>query len=345
MVSPTAYQKNGLDWMKYHMVGTGAFMQTDYQQDVSLTTARNPNYWEKGFPYLDKLQMIYVADDLTRVALFKSGGCDILSNGRNPKLASELQAQGYQVVVSRGNGSVSMFPDSINADSPWSNLKVRMAAEYAIDKEGIAKTFGYGYTSSLNQMNTSVSMAYDKTLPGRNYDVAKAKQLLAEAGYPNGFKTTIIASPMLPDRNMVLVVQSFLSKVGIQCDIQFPQAAAYSAISTGGTWNNAVLFTPTNLWENPNTVFNYYFQMPAISNKSIKRPDGWKAVLDASMATPVPDPALIKQLEDTLYNDVTVIPINDSTYPWIIADNVHDHGIGTYSTDAYWEPQYTWLGK
>jgi ABC-type transport system substrate-binding protein len=53
VVSPAAFDKNGIDWLRWHMVGTGPFVQTDFQQQVSLTTARNPNYWEQGKPYLD----------------------------------------------------------------------------------------------------------------------------------------------------------------------------------------------------------------------------------------------------------------------------------------------------
>jgi peptide/nickel transport system substrate-binding protein len=72
-VSPTAYTKNGIEWVRTHMVGTGAFTQTDFQRDVSTTLVKNPVYWQQGKPYLDKVQVLYVVDQLTREALMKSG--------------------------------------------------------------------------------------------------------------------------------------------------------------------------------------------------------------------------------------------------------------------------------
>jgi ABC-type transport system substrate-binding protein len=78
IVSPPALEKNGIEWMRWNMVGTGPFKQQDFQRDVSLTTVRYDNYWSSGKPYVDKIQYVYVADELTRTALYKSGGADIL---------------------------------------------------------------------------------------------------------------------------------------------------------------------------------------------------------------------------------------------------------------------------
>ena len=89
-----------------------------------------------------------------------------------------------------------LIPDTANPDSPWANQKVREAVEYAIDREGIAKALGYGYWQAPYQIPPRASSAYDSNFTlGRKYDLEKAKQLLAEAGYPDGFKMTIISFP------------------------------------------------------------------------------------------------------------------------------------------------------
>jgi peptide/nickel transport system substrate-binding protein len=191
MVSPTAYTKNGIEWMRTHMVGTAAFQQTEFIRDVSTTLVKNPNYWQKGKPYADKVQLLYVADSLTREALMKSGGGDVLQ--ATPLLqVARFPAADYKI-VSKGQGPYTMWPDSKNPDSPWSNVKVRMAAEYAIDREGLYSAFGYGFGGPAYQVATSASLAFDPALASkyRKYDLAKAKQLLTEAGFPNGFKTTL----------------------------------------------------------------------------------------------------------------------------------------------------------
>jgi ABC-type transport system substrate-binding protein len=344
MISPTAFQKNGLDYMQYHMIGTGPFTQTGFQRDVPLTAVKNPNYWDTGKPFLDGVQILYVADDLTRVALLKSGGAEVDDNGRNVRLARDLANSGYNIVTMAGSGNICLAPDSMNADSPWSNIKVRQAAEYAIDKKAMVDAFGFGYLHVLNQMYLPGSVAYDAALPDRSYDVAKAKQLMADAGYPNGFKTGMIVWPSGIDQNMVLAVQSYLSKIGIQTTLQFPTSTAIASITIGG-WHNAIVFTPFQLWSNANHTFNYFFNSGYTNYSSVKRPDGWKDMLNASLTSAAIDQALVKTMEDALYNDSTVIPMTDSVYPWITSDNLQDHGIGSTSTVGFWTPSKAWLSK
>ena len=142
-VSPTAYEKNGVEYMRFHMIGTGAFKQTNYVRDVTIQFAKNTDYWQKGKPYLDGIDFLYVVDSLTRQALFKSGGADVMNIYSDPRLGVQMQEAGYQILT-RLLGPDILSPDSMNADSPWANQKVREAAEYAIDKEAMAKTLGYG---------------------------------------------------------------------------------------------------------------------------------------------------------------------------------------------------------
>ena len=73
MYSPTALQKNGADWAATHPVGTGPFMLKDFQPNISLTYVKNPNYWEKGLPYLDGIEINTVTDPMTQVIAFKAG--------------------------------------------------------------------------------------------------------------------------------------------------------------------------------------------------------------------------------------------------------------------------------
>jgi len=76
MASPTAFEKNGIDWMRVNIVGTGPFKQTDFKRDVSVTFVKNENYYETGKPYLNGVQYLFVADELTRSALqVRRGGC------------------------------------------------------------------------------------------------------------------------------------------------------------------------------------------------------------------------------------------------------------------------------
>ena len=148
-------------------------------------------------PYLDGNEVYYIQDPLTRAAAFLSGYGQVISSA-DAKTAYDMAAKGYEV-VNRVTGYSVLLPDSTHSDSPLSNPKVRQAIEYAIDKASIAKTLGYGYTDAATQATVPNGMAYNKDIQGRPYDPAKAKQLLTEAGYPNGFATTITPDPQTYD--------------------------------------------------------------------------------------------------------------------------------------------------
>jgi ABC-type transport system substrate-binding protein len=96
---------------------------------------------EMHYLCLDGLTLLYVTDQLTRLALFKSGGGDVMAV--TPKDATDLQKSGY-TIISYPAGAFVLVPDSANATSPWANVKVRMAAEYAINKN--VGALGYGFS-------------------------------------------------------------------------------------------------------------------------------------------------------------------------------------------------------
>jgi len=342
VVSPTALDKNGIDWLRWNMVGTGPFVQKEYKRDVSLTATRNPTYWDTGKPYLDGIQLLYVVDELTRVALFKSGGAEVLNIGGNPRLAGEMQAAGFNIVTQPGGATV-LVPDSLNTDSPWSNLKVRQAAEYALDKEAFAKTFGYGFWIPAYQLNSPASLASVSTLPGRKYDVAKAKALLAEAGYPNGFKTRIIIGAGT-STDVPQAVQSYLSKIGIAASLDVMESAKYNEV-TSGTWNNALVYNPLIEWANPNTGFNFFWGTPSSWFKSTGRPEGWAEAVNASNIAEVASKELTQKLETAAYDYAMVIPLYFGTSIWATTKNINDSGIGTRGAGTWFEPQDLWFSK
>jgi peptide/nickel transport system substrate-binding protein len=222
IISPTAYQKNGVDWANYNMVGTGASTQSEFLRDVSLTVVKNPNYWEQGKPYLDKLQYIFVADPLTAEASFKTGAGDVIQCYTD-QMADNLKKAGFKIISYPGF-AYTLYPDGSNANSPWSNPKVRQAAEYAINKDAIANAMGYGTWTASYQYSPQTSPAFDPNLTPRKYDVAKAKQLLTADGYASGFKTTIYSAPVGMSKDIPLAIQADWKAVGIDADVQNPQA-------------------------------------------------------------------------------------------------------------------------
>jgi peptide/nickel transport system substrate-binding protein len=340
VVSQAAYEKHGLDWMRKNMVGTAAFKQQNFKTDVILQTKRSDNYWETGKPYLDGLEYIYVADGLTQLALFKSGGADILNLGSNYKTADDLKKDGYRI-VNMPNRISFLLPDSKNEDSPWSNIKVRQAAEYAIDKDALNSALGFGYAKTAYQLALPNGKAYVPTISGRKYDVAKAKQLLSEAGYPEGFKTKIIASSA-DNRDITVGLQSFLNKIGIQTTLEYVEPARWQAIQTG-TWNNGCLYTGVEFPPNFNLALGLWWGTSTAWFQSMKKPDGWSEILTASLVSAQPEPALMQKCVQALFDNVTIVPISYGTALWATTDKVNDVGLTDRGAAVSANYQNAWL--
>ncbi|HSW57021.1 MAG TPA: ABC transporter substrate-binding protein, partial [Dehalococcoidales bacterium] len=128
IISPTAYEKNGLEWVRWNMVGTGPFKQVSFVRDSEIVYEKFDGYWNKGKPYIDKLVVKRVVDPMTQVAGIKSGELSGMSTGADKRLYDLLQ-EGFQAtIVSLGVGAY--FPDSSNTNSPLANQKVREALDY-----------------------------------------------------------------------------------------------------------------------------------------------------------------------------------------------------------------------
>jgi peptide/nickel transport system substrate-binding protein len=275
--------------------------------------------------------------------LFRSGGAEELDAGT--KLGQDLaDLKGYTQITQKGGPTV-LVPDSLNASSPWSNKNVRMAVEYAIDKEALAKAFGFGYGVAAYQMPNPASIAYNPNLTARKFDVAKAKQLLADAGYPTGFKSKIIANPAGLNKDVVVAIQAYLKAVGINVDLDFPESAQMQNYLSG-TWTNALLYTPLNEWANYNTTLNFYFGVPVSTwFKSMKKPDNWADVFNASIHAPKPDAKLLQPVIAAAYDDEMVVPLVYSASVYILKDTLKGTGVGTRGSNFWWNPQDAYFAK
>jgi peptide/nickel transport system substrate-binding protein len=243
IISKASFDSHGKDWMMANPVGTGPFRYRSFQQDVSLELEKNPDYWVKGKPYLDGVKVTMATDPTTIKMLVQSGEEDIIANVSDPKDAAAYSAMGLKVTA-RPFINWGLIPDTANSSSPWAKQQVREAVDYAIDREGIAKAFGYGYYQPLYQIPPRYTLTYEPNFPlARKYNPDKAQQLLAEAGFSSGFDTTIIAMPM-GSRDVTVSIQENLAKIGIKANLDYPEMGKWVTYMGPGTWpTNSVLYT------------------------------------------------------------------------------------------------------
>jgi peptide/nickel transport system substrate-binding protein len=239
ILSPTAYKTYGEDYCLLHPVGTGSFKFVSYEPDVKLTVERFDGYWQKGKPYLDKIEMFYVPDMKTIVNKLRQGEVDVVLN-INGESADLLKSEGY-VVTELPWTMEGLNPDSKNADSPYHDKRVRQAVEYAIDRPAMARDLGHGYWQPLTQLATDAVYGYNPAIEDRAYNPDKARQLLAEAGYPHGFKTKLIGGEGMELAKIFAEIKKYLAVVGIDVEIEIAEPAIWKQYRADKPWHNAML--------------------------------------------------------------------------------------------------------
>jgi peptide/nickel transport system substrate-binding protein len=349
MISKDSFDKKGLDWVRANPVGTGPFKFVSYAKDTNFKVVKNPDYWKKAangdkLPYLDAVEMQFIADTVTQTSAMQAGEADMLTI-KPGKVAADMQAAGLIVKAGLIDTSV-LIPDSMNADSPWANQKVREAAEYSIDREAISKGLGYGYTKPAYQIPGSSITTWDPNFPlARKYDVAKAKQLMTEAGYPNGFKTNIYAAPVSLNKDAAVAVQGYLSKIGIQADLQYPDAGKFTSDYMMGKWSGGVVYEPVAGFPNYMNIFSILFNPITNLHPSWQRSPEWIAAYDAALAAPAPDIKLMRAVTDIMTQQASMIPVNEGGRGWAYKSFVMDAGILETSLPPFLTYEKAWLNK
>jgi peptide/nickel transport system substrate-binding protein len=214
------YPREAVDSLKSQPVGTGPFTVAEWVRGDRIVLVKNKDYWVKGLPKLDRVVYRFIPDPNSTLAALKAGDIDVSSFGIGPESVGELQKDArYQVIVGDNTNDVTLSMN--NSKKPYSDKKVRLAITHAINKEEVLKgaMFGYGKILGSNVDPTNPFFVdVSKRVP---HDPAKAKKLLAEAGYPNGFDAVFKVAPQYyyTVRSAEVITSQF-AKVGIRATIQ-----------------------------------------------------------------------------------------------------------------------------
>lgn len=259
MASPEAMQKTGTaDTVgQLHMVGTGPFKLVSYQRDVSIKFTKWDGYWDKGKPYLDAIEIINYADPTSAVMAFKAGEAQMI-NAIMAKDAASLKAAGFKTSVNDAYYARCLFPDSKTPNSPFANQKVREAVQYAMDVNTIAqKIVGPEGFVGITQLATSSDAWYVSGL-NRDFNVQKAKQLMTEAGFTDGFSTTLYSMSGTDPTDLSTAIQSYLAAIGIKANIQMTDSGKMFGMMVGGFQNGLMGFVLTGGISGVTSAKNYY---------------------------------------------------------------------------------------
>ena len=225
-VVPKKYvEKVGEDGFKKAPIGAGPYKFVSNNPGIELVMEANEKYWRKT-PSVKRLVFKVIPDEVTRLAALKRGEVDIVYSIRG-ELAEELQkTPGLTLKPVYPPAPFWLyFADQWDAQSPWHDVRVRRAANLAIDREGINQALTLGYSKLTGSLIPDSFEFYWKP-PAPAYDPAKAKQLLAEAGHPNGFDAGEYSCDSSYS-NLAEAVVNNLAEVGIRAKLRPLERAAF----------------------------------------------------------------------------------------------------------------------
>jgi len=311
--------------------GTGPFMLTDFVQGNSNTYEKNPIYWDKEklggteykIPFVDKLVYRTIRDETTQLAALRTAKIDLLET-INPRYLPELKKSAPDLVWSKRLTVLGSFMAMRNDVKPFDDVRVRRAMNLAINKKeivsahygGEAELHAYpmhpdwtGYFDPLDKLPPAAKEMYE-------YDPAKAKKLLAEAGYPKGFTFTMEYCACSPDHvELAPLLAAYLEQVGVKAELKPMEYSAFLSAMT--TKKHAAGYLMNSSHTNPTTSIRKSFVTGQTWNPALYSNAGFDATMDEVYRTPD------ETKRQKMLRELTTKIIEDAPYIWLPTQYVY----------------------
>lgn len=211
-------------------VGTGPWKYVEWVAGDRYDLVANEDYWG-GAPAMKRLRIRAIPEGATRVASLVAGETDIIEEVPVDLLPSVESRRNLK--IDAVESSVSLVHTFDTRKPPFDDVRVRLALDYAIDKQALVEQMLGGYGSVLDgQLVTKATFGHNPNIKARPYDPAKAKALLAEAGYPNGFdnKINTLSGRYLSDVDIANAVAGMMSAVGVNTSVNVVEGGVWSQL-------------------------------------------------------------------------------------------------------------------
>ena len=188
------YPREAVETMKSEPIGTGPFKLGEWVRGDRIVLVKNPDYHVKGLPKLDRVTYRFITDPNAALAALKAGDVDAAMFGLGPEHVPDLQKDPrFQVIIGETTNDVILSMN--NSRKPFTDVRVRRAVTYGINKPEVVKGAMFGLGRVLGTNVDPLNPYFVDMSGAMPHDPAKAKKLLAEAGYPNGFDAVLKVSP------------------------------------------------------------------------------------------------------------------------------------------------------
>ena len=220
--------KNGASYASTHSSGTGPYTIESREQGVKVVFKRFADYWDKESKgNVDEVVMTPIKDNQTRVAALLSGDVDFIAPVA-PNEFGQVESNDKVQLITMAGTRIITFQLNQERRNELKDAKVRQAIVYAINNVGIVKKIMKGFATAAGQMSPKGYLGYDENLNPR-FDIDKARKLMSESNYPNGFTLTMMApnNRYVNDEKIAQAVAAMLSKINIKIDLKTMPKAQY----------------------------------------------------------------------------------------------------------------------
>ncbi|MBN1191023.1 MAG: hypothetical protein JXA46_14805 [Dehalococcoidales bacterium] len=344
MVSPTAAEKLAMPETRAltHCVGTGPFKLVSLQNGVEAEFEKNNDYWQEGRPYLDGIVWRFIEDKTVKAMAFETGDGQFMEP-LMPIDVINMQEKDYDIGIGGLGGVGVLIPDGANEDSPFADVRVRQAMEYAIDKKALTEGVFMGVFEPAYQMASSSNAYYVPGLQQREYNPQKARELLAEAGYPDGLDTTYNCL-VLGNKDLYTAVQTYLQEADINARMELIDLARYTDMTQKG-WNGLLFPGFSNVTSNIVSLVSGWGITTTLP--SMYRPEGWDEKWEA-VTLQSDSSLLVKQLQELIKlmsDEAITIPLFQSYPRYATNGKVHDIDYKGKQNNWYYDLVNAWMSK
>ena len=221
IVPPKYYKSHDLKFLARNPIGSGPYKLTKWRKGSEMIFEASPGYWNPSKQKFKRGIVSVVPEPTTRVSALLSGRADIVKDVP-PQMASMVNAN-PNLETAVGHGPKACFIIMVLKDgAPWNNVKIRQAVNYAVDKKSIVKNVLQGYGSvSMGTIVGPSSFGHNPKVKPFSYNVAKAKKLMAEGGYPDGFSVPLMVpiGRYLKGVQGAEAVAGYLKKIGVKVKV------------------------------------------------------------------------------------------------------------------------------
>jgi peptide/nickel transport system substrate-binding protein len=342
IIAKEAVEAGGPNWAETHAVGTGPWKLKEWAHRSRVVYEAFPQFFE-GKPRVDRLEMPIVQEPATQLAMYQNGELDVVlvPLGDYPRLKADPRWGKEMKVWDRTQ--VQFLALNPRVYAPFKDVRVRQAFAHAMDRQKVISQVFHGLYTPAGGMLPPGIPGYDAQLKGLPYDPARAKQLLAEAGFPDGKglpPLTMTVNPVTGDYRMMAepIAAMLKDTLGVSIEVQLQEFASFTAAMN----RRDALPSFMTGWSASTLDAGYFHELWLYSKSPLNRVNYESAAFDrlVEQANGAPDRArriaFIKQADELITKDVPLIPVMYTRFVYLVSPRVK--GLEPVPLGLGWNP-------